>query len=467
MDKTCKYYKYQKYVSYDNGQTWSPLNEFQRGELIQFNSEDCGGGIGTLYKWEIITGDYECVGYDKYEKTQKYVSYDNGVTYSAVTPSEYGIGGLIQSNSEDCGYIPPQPTGTKWIAKYKSGYTESETATSPIETRSASCDRVPLRTIAEGEIPASLGTYSGTNRAYYIREAKIYDCVDWKIDDNAFGGLIYKYLTSVTLSNTVQWIGVNAFSNCISLNNVEIPSTVYRIDSQAFLYCESFTDMVIPDSVRIIAQSQDGSYEDRGGVFRGCSGLTSCTLSKNIAWIPTDMFRSCTSLSNVIIPNDNKITKIGNDAFYECSSLGSFNVPSGVTEIGDWVFAYCRSLTSISLPTNLTTIGFNSFYYCSNLSSINIPNSVVSIGGGAFSRCNLTSIRIPSGVTVIGNEAFRYNNGMTSVTVNAATPPTLGTNAFADTNDCPIYVPSASVDAYKSATNWSSYASRIQPMPNS
>jgi len=38
----------------------------------------------------------------------------------------------------------------------------------------------------------------------------------------------------------------------------------------------------------------------------------------------------------------------------------------------------------------------------------------------------------------------------------------LGRDVFYDTNNCPIYVPAASVDAYKSASGWSAYASRIQ-----
>jgi len=48
------------------------------------------------------------------------------------------------------------------------------------------------------------------------------------------------------------------------------------------------------------------------------------------------------------------------------------------------------------------------------------------------------------------------------VIVNATTPPTLGASAFNNTNDCPIYVPCSSVSAYKAASNWSTYASRIQ-----
>ena len=146
--------------------------------------------------------------------------------------------------------------------------------------------------------------------------------------------------------------------------------------------------------------------------------------------------------------------------------LTSADIKSGVTSIGDNVFYSCRSITSVTIPNSVTTIGNYAFYYCSRLTNVTIPNSVTSIGVSTFRYCSsLTSIDIPSGVTSIGNEAFRYCSRLSSVTVLATTPPTIGVSAFNNTNDCPIYVPAQSVDAYKSATNWSTYASRIQAIP--
>jgi len=72
---------------------------------------------------------------------------------------------------------------------------------------------------------------------------------------------------------------------------------------------------------------------------------------------------------------------------------------------------------------------------------------------------------VPVTVTSIGRYAFRGMPNMKYIKMLPVTPPTLNSLAFnGDTSNCPIYVPDESVDAYKSATNWSTYASRIKPL---
>lgn len=152
------------------------------------------------------------------------------------------------------------------------------------------------------------------------------------------------------------------------------------------------------------------------------------------------------------------------NAFDGCSGLTNVTIGSGVTYIGQYTFRNCRGLTSITIPDSVTAIDDNAFNYCTRLTSIDIPSGVTSIGAFAFQGCtSLTSVTIGSSVDYIGNYAFRGCSGLTSITINATTPPTLGNaKVFASTNDCPIYVPAASVSAYQSAAYWSSLSSRIQ-----
>ena len=93
-----------------------------------------------------------------------------------------------------------------------------------------------------------------------------------------------------------------------------------------------------------------------------------------------------------------------------------------------------------------------------------IDYTVTSIGNSAFAGCNgLTSVDLPSSVTNIDESAFKGCTSLSSVTCKATTPPSLGSDAFVNcSNALKIYVPKASVESYKTATNWSTYADKIE-----
>ena len=128
----------------------------------------------------------------------------------------------------------------------------------------------------------------------------------------------------------------------------------------------------------------------------------------------------------------------------------------------------CTSLTNVTIGDSVTTIGEYAFSDCHSLTSVTIGNSVTTIGASAFRSCNsLTSVTIGDSVTTIGDYAFSDCYNLTSVYCKATTPPSLGYDAFKYQDNgyvnigCPIYVPAASVEAYKVAKNWSWYAADI------
>ena len=218
----------------------------------------------------------------------------------------------------------------------------------------------------------------------------------------------------------------------------------------------TITTANIPDSVTY--NSVTYSVTSIGeGAFRNCDSLTSVTIPNSVTSIGYGAFWNCSGLTSVTIPNS--VTSIGNRAFDGCSGLSSVTIPDSVTSIGNYAFSNCSGLTS---PVyNAHVFAFMPTTYSG---AYTIPDGIESIAGGAFYGCSgLTSVTIPNSVTSIGNLAFYNCTGLTSVTIEAETPPALGLSVFNNTNDCPIYVPCGTIDAYTSA--WPEYANRIIIMP--
>ena len=326
-------------------------------------------------------------------------------------------------------------------------------------------------------------------------------------------------LTSIKMPNTVTSIGDRAFCWCNALSSIVFSGSLTSIGSQSFDRCEGLTVIRIPNSVKSIGDM----------AFGDCIGLTSIEIPSSVTDLSFAAFSNCTSIASIVVDPDNpvydsrnncnavietsinslmigcentiipnSVTTIGFVAFSSASGLRSIVIPSSVTKIVINPFEGCTNLTSIVvesgnpiydsrnscnaiiktntneiitgckntvIPNTVTSIGESAFTSC-GLTSIVIPNSVTRIGKGAFYGCiDLATIEIPNSVTSIGEQAFLYCPGLTAITVLAITPPSLGNAVFNQTNDCPIYVPAGSVDAYKSA--WSAYASRIQAIPDS
>ena len=203
------------------------------------------------------------------------------------------------------------------------------------------------------------------------------------------------------------------------------------------------------------------SGDNRNYVYR--SSVQKIEIGNGITSIGNSAFYSCYSLASITIPDG--VTSIGDSAFYSCYSLASITIPDGVTSIGDSAFYSCYSLASITIPDGVTNIVDSAFNNCRSLASITIPNGITSIGDSTFNNCySLASITIPNGITSIGDSTFHNCRGVAFYDFTACTTvPTLAsTNAFTGIPaDCQIRVPAALVDAWKAATNWSTYADHI------
>ena len=335
-------------------------------------------------------------------------------------------------------------------------------------------------------------TSSYTNTTYYIPTSlkEVVITGSSYIPYGAFSGC--SKLTSITIPESVTSIYDFAFNNCSGLTEVTIPNSVTSIGIQAFNYCSGLTEVTIPNSVTSI-----GLW-----AFRGCSGLTKITLPfvGDKPHTPTDAYQypfgyifgtfsypdameatqeyygsstSSTTSTKYYIPTSLKEVVITGSsyipcgAFYSCSKLTSVTIPESVTSIGNNAFLACWGLTEVTIPNSVTSIGENAFNHCIGLTSVTIPNSITSIGHQTFIDCTgLTSVTIPKSVTSIANFAFLGCTGLTYLTFEGAAPPTFGIRVFDNTNDCPIYVPTAeAVRKYKEANNMSSYASRVRVLP--
>ncbi|MBQ8772304.1 MAG: leucine-rich repeat protein, partial [Clostridia bacterium] len=227
-----------------------------------------------------------------------------------------------------------------------------------------------------------------------------------------------------------------------------VPDYVTSISNYAFRGCSSLTSITLP----FVGATLNGTSNTHFGYIFGASACydnddyvpasLKTVVITGVSSIGEDAFYNCSSLTSITIPDS--VTSIGGYAFYGCSSLTSITIPDSVTSIGKWAFSGCSSLTSVHItdiatwcnisfgsyganpvcyarslylnnqlvseliiPDSVTSISDYAFYNCSSLTSVTIPDSVTSIGGSAFSSCSsLTSITIPDSVTSIGRSAF-------------------------------------------------------------
>lgn len=269
MANTCKYYKQQKQVSYNQGQTWSSLNEFRMGALYESDSEDCGSVLPIIYRW-VESGATYCKNDYITQKYKQQESSDNGATWTDVIPittKEEVVGGLC-------------------VEKYRWVATEIE-----------GCDGCDLGNGIKSLIV-------GPRKINYQNCSYIV---------SSFDGICQSYPTDTTVSSIDLLVGRSDYysshsggsSVCLAegvthvdmhnkraISSVVLPST---LTGASFSLCTSLTELILPDGVTTIFGSSSDS------MFYHCESLRTLVIGTGCTYIGDYAFNYCGNLKNLII----------------------------------------------------------------------------------------------------------------------------------------------------------------------
>ena len=308
-------------------------------------------------------------------------------------------------------------------------------------------------------------------------------------------------LKSVNIPSSVTSIGENAFFNCTGLTSIDIPNSVTSIENSAFCGCSGLKKieskaetppvcgemvfMEVEECVLYVPEKSIETYKSTApwSDFSSIEALqakvvASGTCGESVTWSLDDEgvltiegtgamedYGSDNgapwadkSVKSVVIGEG--VTTIGSYAFRGCDAMASVDIAGTVTSIREYAFRDCEGLTSVTLPNSVTSVGMMAFGKCSGLTSVTLPNSLTSMGSYMFYKCEgLTSVTIPSTVKSIAERVFSKCSGLTKIECLAGEAPVCDDKAFDDLNmeKCVLYVPKASIEAYKVANVWKDF----------
>lgn len=358
-------YEFQKeQITYDSGVTWNDTPNTRQGELIEEASSECNRKLRVIYT-NGETHDISC-------------DLSSAVTKSNVTAYGYPsqvltatIGDCVEVVGEnafqDCYnlidvYIPENITE---ICNYSfldcralTGLTLHDGIESIGGRAFEGC-----KSIQTLKLPANL-TYLG----------------GWAFQDCSG-------LTDVEISSGLTSILALTFGGCDALTSVTFAdnSQLTSIEQDVFVRCRSLSSITVPDSVTFIGHE----------TFLGCINLRGFEIPSGVTGIENRLFQDCYNLTEINIHSG--ITGIGAAAFFNCRSLSSVTIPDSVTFIGDWAFRDCSGLTSVEIGSGVTYIGDLAFFKCSGLTdiTINAETPPTLSGTSVFDYTNNCPIYVP------------------------------------------------------------------------
>ena len=184
------------------------------------------------------------------------------------------------------------------------------------------------------------------------------------VGENAFFNC--KYITSVTLPDTVEAIDYCAFWGCTRLKSVTVGNGLKRIGDSAFNENTALESISLPASLESIGES----------AFAGCTALTSITLSEGLKSIGVSAFTGC-GLESFVMPDS--VETLGFGLFMNTPSLKEVKLSANLTELPSHTFTGCHGIQGIEIGNNVKTIKYSALFDMAMLEYVVLPAGLETI----------------------------------------------------------------------------------------
>lgn len=167
------------------------------------------------------------------------------------------------------------------------------------------------------------------------------------------------------------------FFECKNIYEIRLPETLEVIGYQAFSNCLSLEDLIIPENVKEIMP----------GAFEECCNLVQLRIPSNVNVIEMNVFKNCSKLERIYLSDGLK--KIGESAFENCIRLIEVNLPETLKTLDMYAFRNCRELPAIVIPKSIKVIPRGCFYSCIRLQTVILHDEVEKLDDWSFRECTM------------------------------------------------------------------------------
>lgn len=259
------------------------------------------------------------------------------------------------------------------------------------------------------------------------------------------------YIKEIVVQEGTTKLSSYALFQTPNAEKITLPTTLTTVETYALALNNQLLEINIPSNVNL----NNSTFLLTNNTKLKKINISSCLLTTNI---PTSFADNNTALTQVLLPTN--VSTIGASAFSGCSSLTNFDF-SNIVSVGSNGFSNA-GLTSLNMPkaTNIASGSFNGVKVTHGI----FPKMSV-VGVGALSNCTLAKyFEFGTSLTSVGQAAITNSSKLEAIVIKATTPPIIESDSFPSSGTYKIYVPDASVTAYKAIYNWMFFTNRITPM---